>query len=389
MGKRELLLIAAFVLVGVVVYQATAPPADPSRRTWSVGGLINELRREVRGNQASAEAQSTTTIPAAEPVRELRLVVGSVELKILGEERDDIEAALLVSSNAFDAAEAERTAKATRLKVDEAGAVVSMSIDFPREGRQRAALTLKVPARLELRIEKGGSTQISNVETLMITGRGETTVSNIKGSVTATQRGNSLTLSNVGTLRLNTFSGAEAKISNVRGDATLSLQSGEVLASAIEGTVDIEARNCDLTLEGMEKVRKPIRINAINGEVVIRGVQTELRVDGRDTEIRVEQSAPAPIAIYNTGDEGVELALPADGGYKLDAMTLDGRLTVDPSLEKLGVKVAASTAEGGDSGDARDEQRVAAVVRGGGPLVTLRARGGDIALRLATKNGER
>src|SRR5687768_17403623 len=135
----------------------------------------------------------------------------------------------------------------------------------------------------------------------------------------------------------------------------------------------------------MEKVRKPIRINAINGEVVIRGVQTELRVDGRDTEIRVEQSAPAPIAIYNTGEEGVELALPADGGYKLDAMTLDGRLTVDPSLEKLGVKVAASTAEGGDSGDRRDEQRVAAVVRGGGPLVTLRARGGDIALRLATK----
>src|SRR5687768_17866711 len=105
MGKRELLLIAAFVLVGVVVYQATAPAADPSRRTWSIGGLIDNVRREIRGDQARAEARSTTTVPAADPVRELRLTIGSAELKVLGEERDYIAAELVVSSNAYDQAE--------------------------------------------------------------------------------------------------------------------------------------------------------------------------------------------------------------------------------------------------------------------------------------------
>ena len=381
MGKRELLLIAAFVLVGVVVYQATAPAADPSRRRWSVGGLIEEIRREVRGNQAHAEAKSTTTIPAAGPVRELRLVLGSVELNVLGEERDDIAAELAVSSNAYDQAEAERTAKDTRLKVDESGAVVSISIDFPREGRQRASLILKVPARLELRIEKNGSTQISNVAALSITGRGDTTISNVKGAVTATQRGSMLKVSNVGGLRLTTFSGAEAAISNVQGDVTLSLQSGEVEASAIEGSIDVEARNCDFTLSRIEKLRKPIRINASGGEIVVRDAQTELRIDGRDSDIRVEQRVPAPLAIYNSGGETIDVALPADAGYKVDAVTVEGRLTADASLEKVGIKVESSTAEGGESGSPREEQRATATVRGGGPLLTLRARGGDIVLR--------
>ena len=32
MGKRELLLVLVFVIVGAVVYQATAPPPEPGTR---------------------------------------------------------------------------------------------------------------------------------------------------------------------------------------------------------------------------------------------------------------------------------------------------------------------------------------------------------------------
>ena len=73
MGKRELLLAAAFILVGAVVYQVTAPPADPSRPGFSIGRLINEMRREVRGQRESAENTTTTLIPVPASVTEVRL----------------------------------------------------------------------------------------------------------------------------------------------------------------------------------------------------------------------------------------------------------------------------------------------------------------------------
>ena len=65
MGKRELVIVAAIVLIGFAVYQVTAPPADPSDNGFSVGRVVNEIRREIRGQRASAE----TTFAAQEDVR--------------------------------------------------------------------------------------------------------------------------------------------------------------------------------------------------------------------------------------------------------------------------------------------------------------------------------
>ena len=105
MGKRELLLAAGFLLIGVVVYQVTAPAADPSRPRWSVGGILEQVRRDVRGNQAQASSTSTTSIAAPTSLREVRIVVGSVNVSLVGEDRSDIQSELEVTSNAYDQAE--------------------------------------------------------------------------------------------------------------------------------------------------------------------------------------------------------------------------------------------------------------------------------------------
>lgn len=380
MGKRELLLIAAFVIVGAVVYQATAPAGDPSRPGWSIAGIVEQMRREVRGNQAQASTTNTSTIPAPDSVRELRIMVGSVPVTIIGEERNDIQAELAVTSNAYDTAEAERTAKESKLKLDEAGPVLNMSIDFPEAGRQRATLALKVPARLEVRIEKNSKLEVRNVASLVSSGRGETTVTDVPGSVQASQRGSIITLTNIGPLRLTTISGAEARVSNVHGDADFELQGGELHAEAIDGSIQIESRNTDVKLEKLEKLRRPIRINANGGEVAVLGVQTETRIDGRETDIRVEQAAAATLSIYNQGNETVELTLPPDG-FKIDAVAVDGRLTLDDALGKSGIKITSPNQSGGETGSTREEHRAEAVVRGGGPTITIRASHGDIVLR--------
>jgi hypothetical protein len=381
MGKRELLLVAAFAVVGVLVYQVTAPASDPTRPGWSLSGIVERMRREVSGNQAQASTTNSSTIEVAESVRELRIEVGVVKLTVVGEDRSDIQAELEVTSNAFDQAEAERTAKASKLKVDEAGPALTISVDFPVEGRQRGSLTLKVPSRMELRVDKTSTLEITNVAAVTLTGRGETTIKEIAGPVQATQRGSTITIADVESLRLSTFSGAEARVSEVHGEANFTLQGGELLAEDMEGAIEIEARNTDIKLQKLESLEKPIRINATNGEVALLGLHTEARIDGRDTDIRVEQSAAAPLSIYNEGNETVEVTLPAEG-FKLDALTVDGRLTIDSGLEKLGVKVEGENTQGGESGSTREERRVTATVRGGGPSVTVRASRGDIVLRL-------
>ena len=54
MGKRELLLICGFAVVGALVYYATAPEAAPGQSGFSIGRLMEEVKREIRGNQRSA-----------------------------------------------------------------------------------------------------------------------------------------------------------------------------------------------------------------------------------------------------------------------------------------------------------------------------------------------
>src|SRR5215213_10091799 len=134
MGKRELLLVVGFVLVGALVYQFTAPPPDPSARGFSFSRIIDNIRREVRGRPESAEVTQTFARPATEALKEIRIRMAIGGIAVTGEDRDDISAEFHVRSNGYDKAEAEKLAKASSLKFDEAGGVLIIATDFPNEG---------------------------------------------------------------------------------------------------------------------------------------------------------------------------------------------------------------------------------------------------------------
>ncbi|MEX1127463.1 MAG: hypothetical protein WEB50_02735 [Vicinamibacterales bacterium] len=381
MGKRELLLAAAFILVGFVVYQVTAPPPDPTERGFSLSRIIDNVRREVRGQNETAEATHALTRPLPDTIQEIRIRIPVGGMTITGEDRADIDADLHVRSNGFDKAEAEQRAKATTLKFDEAGPVLIIAVDAPTEGRQRPTLRLKIPSRLGVRIdEKNGELTVTNVARLaMGITRGATTISTVAGAVSATQRGSTITISDVGSLKLTTNAGADARVSNVRGDVTLSLQTGELRAEGLAGALEVEARAAEMHFEKLDGLTGPVRVNANLGEVVIVGLRTDTRIDGRQTEIRVDQAAPAPLAIYNDGTEPLEVTVPT-GGFKLDALAVNGRITLDAALEKEGLRVEAPD-EGTVPPPPRREARVLGVVAGGGPTITLRATRGEIVLK--------
>ena len=382
MGKRELLIGAVFLILGFAVFRLTAPPADPSKQGFSIGRVIDEIRREIRGDQGRAETTFAATRAVPGTVTEIRLTFAVGAITIIGEARDDIEAEMHVRSTGYDNAEAERLAKASHLVFDEAGTLLIVTSKFPVEGQQTPTLRLKIPSRLGVRLdEKGSALEISNVASVLIgSARGRSTIDRVSGAVNVTQRGSEIVISDVGSLKLSTLSGVDARVSKVRGDATFSLQSGELRVEELTGGLEIESRNTEIQLDKLEGLKGPVRINATLGELILNGLGADTRIDARRTEIRVDHAGGAPLAVYNEGDETTEIIVPPTG-FKMDAVAVEGQISVDEKLEALGLKRESTAAGDGERDSAREEVRVTGSVRGGGPPITLRSTRGDILLR--------
>ena len=368
MGKRELLLIVGFIVAGVIVYQATAPPARPGDTGMSISRIFSEMKRAVHGNRGHAEVTHSKTHPIGPSTTEIRVSGPIQAIDVQGEQRADLAYDFKVTSSGFDDAEARRLADQSDAKVDDAGASVNLQVSYPREGRQTGVLTLKIPVRMRVRIEQSASrTTIVNVGGAeIVSSRGETTLKQIAGRAALTHRGGRVVIEDAGSVKLGARGGSEATISRVAGDLSVDLQGGELTASDVVGPVDVEMRNAEITLRA-ERSRGPIRVNAAGGNVSVENVKAELRVDGRNAEVNVTMADGASsIAIYGEGGEDIRLT-PPPGGYQLDAVATDGRLTVPENT------VTVST-----SGS---EQRASGAVKGGGPTITLRSRLGDIIVR--------
>lgn len=367
MGKRELLLIVAFVIVGAVVYQFTAPPAAPGERSFSFSQMVDSMRRTVRGNRASAEAANTTTHPVAAGVKEFRLSLLRGEITIVGEERDTIEAVLHVRSNGFDDGEAQRLARATVLKVTETGTTSRAVVDFPIEGRQTARIVLRVPRRLQIWVEpSSGRVDISNVAAVHLgTARGEVQLRRIAGLIGGLQRGGDLTIAGAGSIKLQTIS-SDARIEQVRGAVSLNMRAGELRAGDIVGPIDIQATSTDVGLEKLDTTTGLLTLTAVSGSVSIKGLRTEGRITARNADVEVVIDRAATLDISSEGGDAVEFT-PPQGGYQLDVVTSDAPITLTagmPEVETSG-----------------PERRARGPVNGGGPTISIRTTRGSITAR--------
>ncbi len=366
MGKRELLLIVAFVILGAVVYQATAPPPAPGERSFSLGAALESLRRHVRGNRASAELTTSSTHPVDAGVAELRVILRS-EVTVIGEDRQDINAELRVHSSGYDDGEAQQLARETVLKIDRAGSRLIATVDYPQGGSQRARLLLKIPSRLITALESTSGrldvTGVAGVE--LLTTRGEAKIQKIVGRVTGTHRGGEIGITDSGPVKLTTF-GSDVQLAQIRNEVTLNTRGGDLKGSELAGPIDIDTNGTDVTLEKLEKTTGIVRVNATEGSVTIKGIRTEARIDVRRADVDVVVDRAAPLAIYSEGGERVDLT-PPPGGYQLDAVASNASVTIADKAVPV-----VSTGQ---------EQRATGVVNGGGPTITIRTGRGSITVR--------
>ena len=368
MGKRELLLVVAFVIVGAIVYQFTAPPPAPGERSFAPGQLLDHIRRAMRGNQASAEVVTKSTHTVDAGVSELRFEdLRSASLTVTGEDRPNIEAELLVHSNGFDEDDAQRLAKQTELRVDHAGTRLTFSVKYPNPGVQRGTITLKVPARLAVKLQGGGrELNITHVAAVELGGsRGTVVVRDVSGLVSGNHRGGELHVSSAGSIKLST-NGTDTRLEQIRGDVSLTMRGGELKCKDLGGAIDLDTQGVDITMEKLERATGIVHINAVGESLRVSGLRTEGRFDLRSVDVEVAFDRAAALSIDSQGGESIEVTAPP-GGYQLDALTKNGEITVPEGT----VEVTTSG----------DEHRAAGAIRGGGPTITLRSDHGDITVR--------
>jgi hypothetical protein len=325
MGKRELLIIAAFVLIGGLAYQLTAPAA-PEHEGFSIGKLIDEIRAEIREDSTSATVTHEGTIAVGPGVTELRLTGVSTRIVMTGEARDDVAYALTVRSTGPDETAATEYATRSQLVEDDLGDVLALRVRYPPEARQTSEITLRVPARLAVRLEGGNTSTFSHLQAVRIEGViGETTVEDIAGEVSGSQRNGRLRVTRAGSVNLNLVS-SRAEFAEIRDGITLTARSGESRIAGSRGAITIEETNHDIEIVGHDG---PIRIGGTNGQLEIVEPRGEVRVDVRRVEIEIVLDRAVPVTVISTEDT-LRLTLVGPPALLLDAVaTAGGEIVAD------------------------------------------------------------
>jgi hypothetical protein len=365
MGKRELIIVAAFVAAGAVAYQLTAPAPKAGERRFSLSALLSGVRRQVQSNAASATITRTGTVALRPGVTELRLTgLRSLPIVVTGEHRDDIGYELWVESNGPDQATAKATAEKTRIIDDDLGLAQALSVGFPAEGTQSGRLTLHIPSRILVRLESSGRVTVSGVRAVDLRNlSGEATISDVSGPVTGSHRSADLTVTGAGSLDLALVS-SRAKLTGIGGTIALNGRNGECTITQSRGAITASLTNLELTIT---EHAGAIKVSGDGGTLRVARPSGELAVDVKRMLVEVTLAAPLAATII-TSEEPLRLTLAGPPRINLDAVVSDGAIR--------------ATDFGLEATRQDRESRLAAPLAGGGPRVVLRNSRADIVIAL-------
>jgi hypothetical protein len=318
MGKRELVIAAAFAIIGLVAYWITAGPADETVAEDSLPALVDEWRASGDRSAARESVQTIGTIPLAPQVTELR-VAAFTELRVTGEARADVSWTLQSEATGASADGARKVAAASEVRTDDLGEVVVLS---PSSSDVMASLTLRVPTGLLVRIEDARRVNAAGVARVRLEAvNGEVTLSAID-AVTGSIRAGSLQARDLGEIDMGLV-GTRADVRGVRREAALTLRAGECRLEDVGGPVSVDATNSSLSVTAPGGI---VRINATGGSVAIDRPAESVHVSGRNATVDVGLTSPVAVTIVAIEGRS-QLRLTDALPISIDAVAVDGSIS--------------------------------------------------------------
>lgn len=319
MGKRELVIVLAFVLLGTVAYHFTAPP-DTGSSSFSLGNFFQSARREIRGNPGQGSYVHTKSLPAPGGLHELRLIGTITSVEIVGDDRDTIDYEFTVNSTGPDDAGAVELAKQTELIPDDLGDVLVLRVKYPEPATQRASIVVHVPRRLAVRLEGSRDIKVSHVAGVHLEStRGDVTLTDITGAITGAQQDGDFAVTTAESVKVR-LTRSRSQFAGVTGGLALDLRDGDASIKESGGDLEIDETRAEITVDAH---RGTIVVRGADGRITLRQPTAETRVDVRRAEVELQIAQGIPATILTT-DEPLRLVLVGTPSFDLDAAATNG-----------------------------------------------------------------
>lgn len=331
MGKRELVILAAFFAVGLAAWRIAAPAsADPSRG-FSLERIAGLWRAHGPSGLAHARVATEGRIAVSGAVTTVR-VSGVVDVEVQGEARDDVAWTLVVDANATDDQAAGAAAAATRLQQDDLGDVLALSVKSSDDARQTGALTLRVPSGVGVRVESARRTIVAGTAGVRFENLvGDAEARAIAGLVDGAHRNGTLLVEGAGAVSLS-LANSEAVLRGVRGATGIVARNGSTRLEQGTGPATIEVTNQNLT------VIEPggdVRISGSGGDVRVERPRAPIDIDLRRVGLTIDLDRAVPVTAFVV-DARVSVSIDPAAPFALDMATEGGRIDAGA----IGVAVA-------------------------------------------------
>jgi DUF4097 and DUF4098 domain-containing protein YvlB len=331
MGKRELLIIAAFVVTGVVAWQLTAPPPAEGTRGFSLDTLAEFWRN--RNGDRGGHRQSVTTsgvVPANDGLSEIRLA-SMYAVEVTGSDRDDITWTMVAEGMGPTEDAARASAERVTLDTDAMGSVLALSVRAPADAPQTSTVTLAVPARMAVRVESARRTAISSVAWVRLENLvGDVQLRGIRGGVDGGHRNGVLAIEDARDVTL-TLVGSTATITRASGAINVTARNGSTRIDGPLGRVDVEVTGQELAITSPQG---PVRASSVGGALTIERAAGPVDIDTRRTRVRLSFDRAVPATVFSAEDD-VTITLPDLSTVDLDIAATNG--SIDASAAGLNV----------------------------------------------------
>lgn len=369
MGRRELLLVVAFLVVGAIAFQVTAPATTSTTRI-GFGDIFKRWRREMAGAKAVAVANRSFEAAATASTRRVRLEGFSGRLTVQGADRDTVSATLSVQvgGETPEEATAALPALVTQWRVDDTEIV--LEVRHPDEWRVQmrrvpAELTISMPRRLGIQLDvDGGVANVSDIAGVTLdSGRTNVTLARIEGTVDGEMSDGRLEVASARAVDVET-NRTVVSVEGIREGASLQSRDGQIELRDVAGAIDLEVRRLRARV-----VRPGAGVDVDGGDLTvdIEDLRGPLTVDANRSTITASATTITAGTIETT-DGALTLTLPP-GAVTIDAENEVGPITLPEPAEAgqregLVERRKATYGDGGPQIRLRNKR---------GPIIVLRA----------------
>jgi hypothetical protein len=284
-------------------------------------------------------------------------ITGSIDVKSW--DRGEVKINALKISKASTLSEAKENANSVEIVVEKEGNTLHIKTEYPEERKIWRRKSLNVSVNYSLVIPAKASAKIDSVT-------GSVDLENIGGTAKVeVVTGNASVEKNGGAVKVEVVTGAivvkkadkgvdcetvtgKIEAQNITGDAFLKTVTGRITASQIKGSIKFNV------VTGRVELSEVSEASFVDGEIVTGAFlyDGKIKRDGRYT--------------INTHTGKIEMILPEDSDFDLEANTFSGEIESD-----FDIKVSGRISK----------KRISGVVNEGGALVKLSTFSGNIYLR--------